>query len=508
MLKILGSPKTLCDGLTRRDFLSVSSLGLAGLGLSSLPPPQQAPAETRRAAQQRSFGKAKSAILLFLYGGASQLETFDVKPEAPLEIRGRLRSIATSLPGYRVCEGLPHLAQVIDRSTVVRSLTHPYPIHGTAYSVTSNPFLDGAMQDNPRDPRHWPFIGSVVDYLDSRRPGGGRPPVPRNIALPFLHSSRRRDPRMNAGPYGAFLGRAFDPLWTDFEGEALRTQRYHFGGQVAIELDPYGGVKPDCRFLFSRSDSLPPDVTLDRLARRRSLLTQFDQARRHLDAQDRVRAFNRTQQLALSMATSGKLRRALDLSREPRSVRERYGMTLFGQGCLLARRLVEAGGRFVSVFWDEFGSVNSAWDTHYWHYPRLTEQLLPGLDLAYSALILDLEARGLLDETLVVCTTEHGRTPRLDPDGDHPSGRGRGGRNHWSRAYSSILAGAGIARGNIVGRTDRIAGDVVETAMSPKDILATTYHLLGIDPETTITDRLGRPLPVAGEGRVRAELLA
>jgi arylsulfatase A-like enzyme len=151
--------------------------------------------------------------------------------------------------------------------------------------------------------------------------------------------------------------------------------------------------------------------------------------------------------------------------------------------------------------------VNSAWDTHYWHYPRLTEQLLPGFDLAYSALIDDLEVRGLLDETLVICTTEHGRTPKLDADGDHPSGAGHGGRNHWSRAYSTVLAGAGIRRGATFGKTDRIAGDVTENPVSPKDVLATTYHLAGIDPHATINDRIGQPRPVGGDGRVLDEIL-
>ena len=182
-------------------------------------------------------------------------------------------------------------------------------------------------------------------------------------------------------------------------------------------------------------------------------------------------------------------------------------MTLFGQGCLVARRLVEAGGRFITVFWDEYGSVNSAWDTHYWHYPRLTEQLLPGFDLAFSALIEDLESRGLFDETMVICTTEHGRTPKLDADGDHPSGKGHGGRNHWS-APTPPCSRAGVRRGALIGKTDRIAGDVTENPVSPKDILATTYHLAGIDPCGTLSDRFGQPRPIGGEGRVLDEVLA
>ena len=502
MLRILGSRRQFCDGLSRRDFLRVSALGLgAAGGLNS-------DAAAIEHAAIPGFAKAKSILLLFLYGGVSQLETFDPKPEAPIEIRGRLGSIPSRLSGCRVCEGLPRIARIIDRCTVIRSMTHPYPIHGTAFSVTSTPILDTPMQDNPRDPRHWPFIGSAVDYLDEQKSHGVRPPLPRNIALPFLHSSRRRHPIHNAGPYAAFLGRAYDPLWTEFEGDGFRSMKYHFGGQVATVNDPYGGIEPSARFVLGKTDAATSAITLDRLDRRRSLLEQFDSARRDLDDQDRVKAFGRSQDLAFSLATSPRLRRALDLRREPMQLRERYGMTLFGQGCLAARRLIEAGGRFVTCFWDEYGSVNSAWDTHYWHYPRLTEQLLPGLDMAFSALIEDMDARGLLDETLIICTTEHGRTPKLDPNGDHPSGTGQGGRNHWSRAYSTLLAGAGICRGKIVGRTDRIAGEVVDGAVSPKDILATAYHLAGIEPTTPIQDRFGRPMPIAGEGRVLTEVLA
>jgi len=182
-------------------------------------------------------------------------------------------------------------------------------------------------------------------------------------------------------------------------------------------------------------------------------------------------------------------------------MREQYGMTLFGQATLVARRLLEAGTRFVTVLWDEFELVNSAWDTHFYHYELMREQLCPGLDRALSTLVLDLESRGMLDDTLIVCTTEHGRTPKLE----NVPGAGRG---HWAQAYSTLLVGGGVARGKVVGRTDRIAGAVQDTPISPKDILATMYHLLGIDPHTLIKDRLGRPIAIAGEGKVRHELLA
>jgi hypothetical protein len=503
MLRVLGSAKSLCDGLTRRDFLRLGALGATGLSLDGLL--RQEAAASGAAARARSFGRARHCILLYLFGAASQLETFDPKPDAPVEVRGELKAIPTRVPGLHVCELLPRLAEVIDRVTIVRSMTHPYPIHGSAYSLTSTPTLDIPMQLNAKDPRHWPYIGSVVDYLDeqhARRRGQATAPlVPRNVALPWLLSSRRPHPSRNGGPYGAFLGRKYDPIWTEFTGEATRAGTYEFEGKVTTCLDPYGGVKPDCHFRFSAADGSPGEVTLDRLDKRASLLQQLEQVRPQLDTSAVGRHFDRQQQLALSLLTSRQVAEALDVHREPGRVRERYGMTLFGQACLAARRLLEAGVRFVTVFWDEYGSVNSAWDTHYYHYPRLREHLLPGLDAALATLLKDLEERGLLEETLVACITEHGRTPKLE------SAHG-GGRDHWSRAYSSLFAGGGIGTGKVVGRTDRIAADVTETPISPKDVLATMYHLLGFDLHTLITDRQGRPVPLAGDGQLRDELLA
>jgi uncharacterized protein (DUF1501 family) len=228
----------------------------------------------------------------------------------------------------------------------------------------------------------------------------------------------------------------------------------------------------------------------------------MDRARAQLDAAP-VQARERFQRLAFSLLTSGRMRDALDTGRESLRLRERYGWTLFGQGCLAARRLVEAGCKFVTVFWDGFGQFAScAWDTHANHYPRLREHLLPGFDLAYSALIEDLEARGLLNETLVLWLSEHGRTPQID---SRPVGAGR---HHWSRAYSVALAGGGVARGRVVGATDRLGGEVRDTPVSPKDLLATALHLLGIDPHATVADRQGRPVPVAGDGVVRLEFLS
>src|SRR5205823_12160115 len=210
---------------------------------------------------------------------------------------------------------------------------------------------------------------------------------------------------------------------------------------------------------------------------------------------------DRYRDMAYSLIGSERIQTALDLAREPMGLRETYGMTIFGQAALAARRLVEAGSRFVSVFWDEYGLAGSGWDTHWEHYPRLKNELMPGLDMAFSGLIRDLDSRGMLDETLVLCLSEHGRTPTLQ----NVNG---GGRDHWSRAYSCLFAGGGIARGRVVGKTDKHAGSVVERPVSPKDVLATVYHLLGIDPHTTLTDRTGKPVPLVAEGEVVADMLA
>ncbi len=498
MIRLLGSGTTLCDGLTRRDFLHLGGLGAFGLSLGEFFRHREAQAA---AVRPRSFGRAKACILLFPYGSPPQHETFDPKPDAPAEVQGEMKSIATRVPGLRVCEHLPRIARVMDRACVVRSMTHPYPLHGVAYAVSGIPTYTPALETLPRDGRHWPFIGSVVDYLEERRTRQAVPAVPRNVGLPWLLNSRT-DLNVSAGPYAAFLGQAYDPIWTDFDGPGTRIAPKYTDGQKRTFHDPFAGTTPRGRFLLSASAQAPADLSGDRLRGRQSLLAQFDRARARLDWRAQTAAFDKYRQMALTLTTTGTMREALDVGREPLRVREAYGMTLFGQACLAARRLVEAGGKFVTVFWDGYGQfAGCAWDTHANHYPRLKEYLLPGFDLAYSALLDDLEARGLLDETLVLWMSEHGRTPRIDPK---PKGAGR---HHWSRAYSAVVAGGGTARGKVVGSTDRQGGEVRATPVSPKDILATSFHLLGIDPHTVVTDAQGRPFPVAGDGKVRPELL-
>lgn len=499
MLRIQGTQRTLCDGITRRDLLQIGGLSAFGLQLSDTR--IRAAEVVVPATSTRGFGRAKSCILLFPYGSPSSHETFDPKPEAPVEIQGEMKAIATRVPGLQICDRLPRTAQVMDRVTIVRSMTHPYPVHGLAYAVTGIPTYTPELETRSRDNRHWPFIGSIVDHLDQR---GAAPlgTLPRNIGLPWMVNSKTDNPAVNAGPFAAFLGQKYDPMWTDFDGRGLKIAPKNTVGQVKEFFDPYGGTVPEGRFHLGAAAEPAPDISIERLHLRRSLLAQFDLARRQLDRSPSVQAMNSQRQSAWSLLTSSKLRDALDIGRESRQTREAYGMTLFGQSCLAARRLVEAGGRFVTVFWDCFGQfANAAWDTHQYHYPRMKELLLPGFDLAFPTLIRDLDERGLLDETLVIWMSEHGRTPKISSD------KPGGGREHWSRAYSVALAGGGIARGKVVGQTTRDGGDVLDTPISPKDILATAFHLLGIDPETTIADGLGRPYPIAGSGKLQPALL-
>ncbi|HVA46887.1 MAG TPA: DUF1501 domain-containing protein [Pirellulales bacterium] len=498
MLRILGSNRRLCDGLSRRELLRAGGLSLLGLSAADLL--KHETLHAGEAAAAAGFGQAKACILLYLYGAPSQLETYDPKPDAPVEIRGEFTTIDSAVPGMQVCEYLPNLARVLDRAAVVRSMTHPYNIHSAAYALTGVPQVDIPMELNPYDSRHWPFIGSVLDYLERRdRPGLVRE-VPGNVGLPFQFSSRCGE-FARGGPYGGFLGQAYNPVWTEFEGKSTGVVNRWRGERDVPVADPYLGISPSDRLVLSRAAQLQPEITLDRLSRRRDLLAQFDLARRQLDAHAAVETQGRFQQMAFSLMTSPAVRSALDIQQEPAALREQYGMTLFGQATLAARRLIEAGSRLVTVFWDEYTTANSAWDTHFDHFTRLKDELLPGLDRAFSGLVLDLESRGMLDTTLVACISEHGRTPRIT------NSRG-GGREHWSRAYGGLFAGGGIKRGAVVGRTDKHGGDVVDRPVSPKDILATIYHLLGVDAGTMLHDRLGRPLPLVAEGHVVREMLA
>ncbi len=494
MLRILGSTKRFCDGIHRRDALWAGGLSLFGLGLADY---LRASADPK-GDMGRQFGKAKACILLYLYGSPSQLELADMKPNAPVEIRGELKPIRSSLPGCDVCELLPHTSKIMHHITVLRSLTHKYPIHGVAYATTGVPEIDVPMELNPRDARHWPYIGSVVAYLEQMHKSARGQHPPSNIALPWPFSSQRMGEVPRAGPYAAFLGNNYQPLFTSFLGKATAEIEKTLNEKKVVFKEPYVGIDHDCRFSLGEATTLPADISLDRLDRRASLREQLETARRTRDNAPSADPFR---EMAYQMIRSNRIREALDVRREPMQLREKYGMTVFGQGALAARRLVEAGSRFVTVFWDEFGLAGSGWDTHWEHYPRLKNELMPGFDKGFSGLIDDLHQRGMLDDTLVVVLSEHGRTPKIS------SARG-GGRDHWSLAYSSLLAGGGIARGKVVGKTDNIGGTIADRPVSPKDLLATIYHLLGYNLETTLRDRTNRPQTLVPGGSVVTELLA
>ena len=438
MLTLSGSGKRLCSGVTRRELLQIGGIG--GLGLSSLQAqPSAGPAP-----------KAKSCIFVFLFGSPPQHETFDPKPQAPREIQGEMSAISTSVPGLQIGEGLPLTATIADRLTVVRSMTHEYPIHCCAYVMSGMPTYSIPLETAPRDPQHWPFMGSVVDYLDTRQ-RGQLSAMPNNVGLPWRFCSRGTSSNQ-AGPYAAFLGNGYDPFWTDFQGQGtVVVPVLNAETQTERVLDPHAGIDPLGHFTLADGCQLPADLSPGRFDARRHLLRQFDAARPAFDNIAETFRWNEQQQRAFSLVGSHRIRQALDVDRESSTTRTRYGMNLFGQSCLAARRLVEAGVRFVSVFWDPFGPHGaSVWDTHSNHFPRLRNYLLPVFDQSWSALISDLHDRGLLDETLVLCTSEHGRTPQID------SGPRGGARHHWSRVYSSVFAGGGMAEGRIVGSSDEI----------------------------------------------------
>lgn len=486
-----------CGPISRRRMLRLAGLG--GVGLAHVGPAEHA--LTASTADLPQFGKARSCILLFLFGAPPQHETFDPKPLAAAEIQGELKAIPTSLPGAPFCEGLPLTAQVADKLTVIRSMSHPFPLHSVAYALSGLPNYTVDLETKPRDPSHWPYFGSIADYLWARR-GATAGELPQHVGLPWVFNSQVDDLGLIAGPYGAFLGQQHDPLWGKFEGKPLRIAPKCRHEQEHEYLDPYAEVDADCRFIIDGAGGLAESLTSERFEKRRELLGQFDGPGPFGKASV-AQSYSRQQQQAVSLLTSTELRETLNVSVEPAEVRDDYGLTLFGQSCLAARRLVEGGTKFVTVFWDAFGTYFSGgWDTHQNHYPRLKQYLLPGFDRAYAALIRDLDQRGLLDETLVICMGEHGRTPQID---SKPAGAAR---HHWSRAYSATLAGGGVPRGAVVGRSDALGADVLETPISPKDIHATTFHLLGLDPHAMMYDRQGRPYPVGGGGEVRTELLA
>ncbi len=480
MLTMLGSPRRCCDGMTRRETLKAGALtAMGGFGLSQF---QQA-----QAAGAVHGGKAKNVIVLFLLGGAATQDMVDLKPDAPAEVRGEFKPIPTNVAGLDFCEHLPLLAQKADRLAVVRSVNHQAGCHNCMPAYTG---LDTVMPDqHPRDTDP-PSIGSVCDSLAGAGGAGGEN-VPNYVFMPcwlgWGQSFRR------SGPYGGFLGKQHDPLITSC------MPYYDKGGFAPLPGNPQ--IVRGMPLL--EGSSFPEGITIDRLSHRRSLLSQIDDGRRQTDAQLKATSFGRNQEQAFDLLTSSKLRTAFDLEKEDPKTVDRYGRTLFGNSTLIARRLIEQGVRFVNVTWDLFwGPVNvdyDAWDTHTYNFKILRENKLPGFDQTFTALLEDLEQRGMLDETLIVVMSEMGRTPRINGNA--------GGRDHWTFCYSNILAGGGIKGGTVYGASDAQAAYPKDHPVRPADIVATMYHCLGIDPEYRVLDRTNRPLEVAHGGRAIHEIL-
>jgi Protein of unknown function (DUF1501) len=426
-----------CDGLVRRDILRVGGLTALGLGLGDC-------FQRRAAIGSHAAIRAKSCVLIWLDGGPSHLETFDLKPDAPAEVRGPFQPIATNVNGIQISEHMPHTAKICDKLTIIRSMTSPLGEHGLA-----NQYLMTGYKPSPV--LQYPSYGSVLTHL--RR---DQPTLPSYIAIP--------ESRLGGA---GFLGRRYEPFAT--------------GG------DP---GKSD----FSVRDlDFFPGIDESRLRRRRDYLAEFDAAQAAFEASDRTpeSSFDR----AYRLVTSADAKKAFDLNSESSIVRSRYGLRTIGQSCLLARRLIERDVPFVSI-------MNTGWDTHESLVLRLRDGysgakigvgLVPTFDQAFATLISDLSERGLLDETLVIAMGEFGRTPKLNP---------QGGRDHWPRVFSVVLAGGGVPGGQIIGSSDRVGESPRDNPITPNDLARSIYSLLGIDPETELRTADGRPVPVNQGGRL------
>lgn len=483
MLTIYGNPRSACDGIPRRQILSAGGAGLLGLSL-----PQLLAAEARAAESgSQPVAKAKSVIFLFLFGGPSQLETFDLKPHAPEQIRGPYKPIASRTPGLLIGEHLPMMAAISDRYRVIRTMSHSFNDHsgGGHYLQTGKRWhvpIGGGFSPTPKD---WPSMGSIVEYVDQQTAGLSRA-MPSYMVLPnSLGALQEKGQYPRPGEHAGWLGTRYNPLTTGIQ-------------KKSVDDNPYWRVCADEELSFQISDLKTPDGVSDsRLARRRSLLEQFDAERQRIDLLEQSTAsvgFNAFRERAFSLMTSEQIRSALDIRKEDAAVRDRYGRHLFGQSTLMARRLVESGVRYVTVHYDCVDGYS--WDSHR-NSDDVRTKLLPTFDQACSALLLDLEERGLLSETLVIATGEMGRTPKANSNW---------GRDHWSTLFSSVIAGAGIPGGTLYGSSDKDAAYPNETPVRPEDLAATVYHALGIDPDLRVPDAQGRPTPIVDDGFPVTEL--
>lgn len=435
-------------GITRRNMLQIGAIGALNLGLPDLL------AADERAAARGIRATADSCILVFLNGGPSHLDMWDMKPDLPEEMRSEFRPIATSLPGVEVCEHLPRLSRVMSRCTLVRSVHHDQVAHApavyTALTGIRSNVRAGIVGAKPTD---HPAVGSVA--------ASHRPPatlVPPYVLLPHLTQEGAGGPPQ-PGFLAGWLGRAHDPLLVL---------------QGAPEELSMPALSPG------------PGLTIGRVGERRGLLTRLNGS---AIAAEPSREMEGLQARACDLLTSGAAQRAFRLDQEPARIRDAYGRNIYGQSLLLARRLVEAGTRLTCVSWAP--NANATWDTHGANFAKLKNELLPPFDVGFSSLLTDLVDRGLLERTLVVVMGEIGRTPRINPGA---------GRDHWEFCYTVLFAGGGIKEGFVHGASDRRGAYPNLNPVSAADVIATIYHALGIPADLELRDRLGRPLVLMPEG--------
>jgi uncharacterized protein (DUF1501 family) len=453
-------PLSACPGffaaapMHRREILRAGAIGALGLSL-----PQVLQAQS--AGQGRT---AKACIMLFMWGGPAHQDTWDLKPNIPSEYRGEFKPMATNVPGIHICEHLPRLARMTDKLAIIRSMTHGDVDHTTA----THPLLTGhdLARRGAARAEDWPGYGAVLSKL-----GRGSGLLPPFVSMmPRVPDGAPRFVEESHGQGAGWLGPMYEPMRIDADGS-----------------------KPDYQV---GEFNLHADVPRARTERRRELLQDLERQQQQLDRKAEVAAMGAHQERAFSLLASPGALAAFDLSKEPLRIRERYGMNIHGQSVLQARRLVEAGVPLVTVFWPNDGITNVSvyWDTHNRNFIDLKTRLCPVTDLAFSALLEDLEQRGMLDETLVVWTGEMGRTPRVGQSVPGGAGAGRDGRDHWPHVFTSVLAGGPIRGGVVHGSSDRYAAYPASNPTSPADLAATVYHCLGIDTKTQINDKLGRPL--------------
>lgn len=436
--------------ITRRRLLQAGTLGTLGFGL----PQFLAARALANDSAGPGFGRAKACIFIFAWGGPSQLDTFDLKPDAPAEVRGEFKPIPTSVPGLQFCEHFGQLAQRADRMALIRSLHHDDPAHLSSGHLTVTGHLAPIVKSDQDPPSgsDTPQIGSVIAKL---RPNSGG--LPTSVMMPWKVFHPAAPGGQAPGQHGGWLGKAYDPF--------LVTGDPSQPNWAVSEL------------------SLPEGMSPQRLENRRDLLAAIDRGRARLDGAAGA-ALTEFQQQAFGMLSSGATRHAFDLGQEPDAVRDRYGRNIHGQCVLLARRLAEHGVPLITVNWHNDG--RNFWDTHGDNFNRLKNDLIPPTDQALSALLDDLAERDMLDETIVAWVGEFGRNPKITA--------ANAGREHWPYCYSGLLAGGGIRGGTVYGASDAQAAYPHEFPVPPQDYVATLYHALGISPETMLPDPLGRPL--------------